>query len=109
MAANLEYWKSSCQKEVHIVSPFYIPIVWERGKGIDYGYASESCCLWGSVDRSDGTLVIYRELYRKNLTGLDLGRIITEMEIEDPFSVQGVLDTAAGARTGTTGPTVGDT
>jgi hypothetical protein len=95
--------------EVHIVEPFYIPVVWERVKGIDYGYASESCCLWGSVDRSDGTLVIYRELYRKNLTGLDLGRIITEMEIEDPFSVQGVLDTAAWARTGTTGPTVGET
>ena len=95
--------------EVHIVSPFYIPIVCERVKGIDYGYASESCCLWGTVDRSDGTLVIYRELYRKNLTGLDLGRIITEMEIEDPFSVQGVLDTAAWAKTGTTGPTVGET
>jgi len=95
--------------EVHIVAPFYIPVVWERVKGIDYGYASESCCLWGAVDRSDGTLVIYRELYRKNLTGLDLGRIITEMEIEDPFSVQGVLDTAAWAKTGTTGPTVGET
>ena len=54
-------------------------------------------------------MIIYRELYQKNLTGLDLGRIITEMEIEDPFSVQGVLDTAAWARTGTTGPTVGET
>jgi hypothetical protein len=95
--------------DLHIIEPFYIPSVWERVKGIDYGYASESCCLWGAVDRSDGTLVIYRELYRKNLTGLDLGRIITEMEIEDPFSVQGVLDTAAWARTGTTGPTVGET
>ena len=30
------------------------------------------------------------------------------MELEDPFSVQGVLDTAAWARTGTTGPTVGE-
>ena len=95
--------------QVHIVAPFYIPVVWERVKGIDYGYASESCCLWGAVDRSDGTLIIYRELYRKGLTGLDLGRIITQMEIEDPFSVQGVLDTAAWARTGTTGPTVGET
>ena len=31
------------------------------------------------------------------------------MEINDPFSVAGVLDTAAWARTGTTGPTVGET
>tara|TARA_R110001592_G_scaffold132485_6_gene347151 strand:- start:1501 stop:3141 length:1641 start_codon:yes stop_codon:yes gene_type:complete len=94
---------------VHVIEPFLLPVVWERVKGIDYGYSSESCCLWGAVDRSDGTLIIYRELYRKNLTGLDLGRIITEMEIEDPFSVSGVLDTSAWARTGTTGPTVGET
>ena len=31
------------------------------------------------------------------------------MELKDPFSVQGVLDTACWARTGTTGPTVGET
>ena len=30
------------------------------------------------------------------------------MELEDPFSVQGVLDSSAWARTGTTGPTVGE-
>jgi hypothetical protein len=95
--------------EVHIVSPFQIPITWERIKGIDYGYASESACVWGAVDRSDGTLIIYRELYRKGLTGEDLGRIITDMEMEDPFSVSGVLDTSAWSRTGTTGPTVGET
>ena len=94
--------------DMHIVTPFQIPLTWERIKGIDYGYASESACIWGAVDRTDGTLIIYRELYRKGLTGEDLGAIITEMEIEDPFSVSGVLDTAAWARTGTTGPTVGE-
>ena len=93
---------------VHIVTPFEIPITWERVKGIDYGYAAESACVWGAVDRADGTLIIYRELYRKGLTGHDLGCIITDMEMEDPLSVPGVLDTAAWARTGTTGPTVGE-
>ena len=94
--------------DVHIITPFSIPITWERIKGIDYGYASESACIWGSVDRADGTLIIYRELYRKGLTGVDLGCIITDMEMEDPLSVPGVLDTSAWARTGTTGPTVGE-
>ena len=94
--------------DVHIVAPFSIPITWERIKGIDYGYASESACIWGSVDKADGTLIIYRELYRKGLTGVDLGSIITDMEMEDPLSVPGVLDTSAWARTGTTGPTVGE-
>jgi DNA-binding Xre family transcriptional regulator len=96
------------EQDVHVITPFEIPISWERVKGIDYGYASESACIWGSVDPSDGTLIIYRELYRKGLTGVDLGQLITQMELQDPYSVQGVLDTAAWARTGTTGPTVGE-
>ena len=94
--------------EAHVITPFAIPIGWERVKGIDYGYASESACVWGCVDPSDGTLIIYRELYLKGLTGEDLGHLITEMELDDPFSVPGVLDTAAWAKTGATGPTVGE-
>jgi hypothetical protein len=95
--------------EEHVIPPFQIPIHWERVKGIDYGYASESACIWATLDPSDGTLIVYRELYRKGLTGEDLGRKITEMELSDPLSVQGVLDTSAWSRTGTTGPTVGET
>ena len=94
--------------DAHIITPFEIPLSWERVKGIDYGYASECCCLWGTIDMNDGTLIIYRELYKKGLTGEELGSIITDMEMVDPFSVNGVLDTAAWARTGTTGPTVGE-
>ena len=95
--------------DFHVIPPFQIPVGWERIKGIDYGYASESACVWGAIDPSDRTLIIYRELYQKNLTGVDLAQLITQMEIEDPFSVAGVLDTAAWNRTGTTGPTVGET
>ena len=92
----------------HVITPFELPLHWERVKAVDYGYAAESCCLWGIMDMNDNTLIIYRELYRKGLTGEELGAIITDMETEDPFSVHGVLDTAAWARTGTTGPTVGE-
>ena len=93
----------------HVITPFEIPMHWERIKGIDYGYASESACVWGTVDPSDGTLIIYRELYRKGLLGTELADMLTNMELEDPFSVAGVLDTACWSRTGTTGPTVGET
>ena len=96
------------EHDVHVITPFEIPLTWERTKGIDYGYASESSCIWGTIDPSDNTLIIYRELYQKGLTGVDLGDRITQMELSDPYSVQGVLDTAAWARTGTTGPTVGE-
>ena len=96
------------EHDIHVITPFEIPLTWERTKGIDYGYASESSCIWGTIDPSDNTLIIYRELYQKGLTGVDLGDRITQMELSDPYSVQGVLDTAAWARTGTTGPTVGE-
>ena len=95
--------------DIHVIPPFSIPVGWERVKGIDYGYASESACIWAAIDPNDGTLIIYRELYQKGLTGQELAAIITQREVEDPFSVAGVLDTAAWARTGTTGPTVGET
>ena len=95
--------------QLHVITPFEIPIHWERVKGIDYGYASESACVWGAVDPSDGTLIIYRELYQKGLLGTELASLITNMEVGDPFAVQGVLDTACWSRTGTTGPTIGET
>ena len=96
-------------RDVHIIDPFEIPINWDRIKGIDYGYASESACVWGAIDRDDNTLIIYRELYRKGLLATDLAHLIAEMELNDPMSVPGVLDTACWNRTGQTGPTVGET
>lgn len=93
---------------VHVVTPFEIPLHWQRIKGIDYGYASESCCVWGAVDPSDGTLIIYRELYRKGMTGEELAQMLINMEVEDPMSISGVLDTACWSRTGHTGPTIAE-
>ena len=92
----------------HIIPPFQIPIHWERVKGIDYGYAAESCCLWAAVDPQDKTIIIYKELYKKGLTGEALGQTLTEMETSEARSIMGVLDTAAWARTGYTGPTIGE-
>jgi hypothetical protein len=34
---------------------------------------------------------------------------MTEMEVSDPMSIRGVLDTACWSRTGTTGPTIAET
>ena len=94
--------------DVHVIPPFELPTWWERIKGIDYGYAAESCCLWAAIDPDDKTIIIYRELYRKGLTGDALGDTITEMEQNEIKSIPGVLDTAAWSRTGYTGPTIGE-
>jgi hypothetical protein len=96
-------------RNLHVVEPFEIPLHWERVKGVDYGYASESACIWAAVDPSDGTLIVYRELYRKGLLATELSEMLTNMELSDPVSVRGVLDTACWSRTGTTGPTVAET
>jgi len=93
---------------LHVVPPFEIPAWWERVKAIDYGYSSESCCLWGVVDPDDKTLLIYRELYQKGLTGEALSQRIHDMEEYEPRSIPGVLDTSAWAKTGYTGPTIGE-
>jgi len=93
---------------IHVIPPFELPSWWERTKGIDYGYASESCCLWGAIDPEDKTLIIYRELYRKGLTGEVLGDTLNDMEADEVKSIGGVLDTAAWSRTGYTGPTIGE-
>ncbi len=94
--------------ETHVIPPFEIPSWWERVKAVDYGYAAESCCLWAVIDPEDKTIIIYRELYKKGLTGEALGDTITEMEQDEIRSIAGVLDTAAWSRTGYTGPTIGE-
>jgi len=97
------------EPEAHVITPFEIPSWWERLKSVDYGYAAESCCLWAAVDPEDKTIIIYRELYQKGLTGNALADKITYMEESEIKSIPGVLDTAAWARTGYSGPTIGET
>ena len=94
--------------DTHVIPPFELPSWWERIKAVDYGYAAESCCLWAAIDPEDKTIIIYRELYKKGLTGEALGDTITEMEMDEIKSIAGVLDTAAWSRTGYTGPTIGE-
>ena len=94
--------------EKHIIPPFQIPYHWMRYKGIDYGYAAESACIWAAVDPEDKKIIVYRELYQKGLTGEVLGDRITDLEMNEVKSIAGVLDTAAWSRTGYTGPTIGE-
>ena len=71
---------SEFEYDKHCVAPYILPKHWERLKGIDYGYAAESAVIWGCVDPTDETLIIYRELYQKGLTGEDLAKKIFQYE-----------------------------
>jgi len=94
-------------RNLHVIEPFAIPMGWNRVKAVDYGYTSPSCVLWGAMDPEDGTVIIYRELYRRGLTGEELGVQMTEAERDEWRGIPGVLDTAAWNKTGYTGPTIG--
>lgn len=92
----------------HVIPPMAIPAGWDRFKAIDYGYRAPSCCLWFAVDPSDGTLIVYRELYQKGLTGTTLGNAMHDMEREELRSVVGVLDGSTWDQRGSTGPSIGE-
>lgn len=94
--------------KVHVITPFLIPPHWQRVKGIDYGYRAPSCCLWAAIDPDDGTIIIYRELYEKGLTGRALAERLHDLESQEMMSIPGVLDGAAWNQTGVFGPTVGE-
>lgn len=95
-------------RSLHVCEPFDIPTGWSRLKGVDYGYTSPSAVVWAAVDPDDGTIIVYRELYERGLTGEELKIKMTELEINETRDIPGVLDGAAWNRTGYTGPTIGE-
>ena len=99
---------SEFDTSLHVIPPMLIPTSWDRFKAIDYGYRAESCCLWFAIDPSDGTLIVYRELYQKGLSGKALGDRIHEMEADEVRAIGGVLDWASWNRQGGSGPSPGE-
>lgn len=74
-------------RDVHVVEPFEIPPWWPRERGIDWGYTNPFACVWGAWS-PDGELVIYREMYERQLTPKE--------------QALGVLDLSEGERVGMT-------
>ena len=93
-------------RQIHTIEPIEIPVGWPRFRAGDYGYASPSCILWGTVDW-DGNLIIYRELYSSGYTGDALARLILEMERKDPIMQMSVLDSSCWNKTGL-GPSIAE-
>ena len=92
---------------IHVVEPFEIPTNWPRIRAADYGFSSPSCVLWAAVDW-DSNLWIYRELYKKGLTGEDLADLIIQLEAFDPPMQISVLDKSCWSKMGL-GPSIAET
>lgn len=59
---------SSFEETQHVIEPFEIPELWKRFRGMDWGIANPTCCLWGAVDPKNLDVYVYREHYRAGWT-----------------------------------------
>jgi phage terminase large subunit len=100
----------------HVVQAFAIPKGWMRFRSMDWGSARPYAVHWWAVDY-DGNLWCYRELYgwggKPNVgtgeTAKQVAEKIADLEAKDePPLSYGVLDNACWAKTGVTGPTIGE-
>ena len=74
-----ETWR----RHTHVVTAEQVPIpagaTVVRARGVDYGMTNPFCCLWGAL-LSDGLVVVYRELYERNLTPVEQAQMILASE-----------------------------
>lgn len=75
-------------RDIHVITPFELYPQWTRYITIDYGYSAPSAVLWCAVDYS-GRVIVYRELYEKELTFTQLARKIVEMTPQEEFQANG--------------------
>lgn len=91
----------------HVVKPFEVPSHWVKFRAGDYGYSSFSAVLWIAVNPTSGQLVVYRELYKSKLTGVDLGYSVLVAE-KDETVKYGVLDSSVWHERGNYGPSIAE-
>ena len=93
------------RRDVHVVDPEQLPIPivgFPRAVAVDYGISHHFAALWGTR-LGDGLIVIYRELYEKDLTAQQQAEKVRDAEAEGertptrPIPI--VLDPATWART----------
>lgn len=93
-------------RKLHVVDPFDIPRDWTRFRAADYGYGSMTAVLWFAVAPSE-QLIVYRELYVKKVTAVDLAEMINEIEENDRIRY-GILDSSLWHKRGDTGPSLAE-
>lgn len=93
-------------RKIHVVEPFDIPRDWIRFRSADYGYGSMSAILWIAIAPSE-QLIVYRELYIKGVTAVDLADMINEIEAGEKIRY-GILDSSLWHKRGDTGPSLAE-
>lgn len=94
-------------KEIHVKKGYPIPSSWPRFRGADWGYSSPGCVLWIAVT-PDKELVVYREMYFKEMHAPEVADAVLEREQGENVAY-GILDISAWSRRGELGPSIGQT
>ncbi len=84
-------------RQAHVIPPLVPEPSWRKFACLDYGYAAPSCVLWCAVTPT-GQLVVYRELYERELTYRALGTRVRELTPPTEQLDYIVVDPALAAR-----------
>ena len=83
----------------HVIKPFKIPERWKRYIGYDWGYFSDSACVWIAISdgRDDngnklqypkGSVVVYREWIESKLSNEDQAKKILELSAGEEIEIR---------------------
>lgn len=79
---------------VHVVRPFAIPASWPKVRGIDYGAAHPTVCLWFAIAPND-TLYVYREYVQRQASIEHHARRILAMSGDEVYVARTIIDPSA--------------
>ena len=65
-------------RDVHVCTPFPIPLEWKRFRAMDWGYNDPCCVLWFAV-APDRHIYVYREIYQNHTNASDIALLIKQM------------------------------
>lgn len=94
--------------EIHVVAPFELPLWWNRICGMDYGYKDPATAIWYAINPVNGQKIVYREYCQSGRTGLEYAKDIKACEQTEVIPIDHIIDWSVFAKTGYTGPTIGE-
>lgn len=76
---------------VHVCAAFDPPADWTRWLSVDWGFADPWCVLWYARVPKDGTIYVYRELYKTQLREEEQAELIRQRSFGENIALR-VLD-----------------
>lgn len=75
---------------------------------MDYGYKDPATAVWYAINPVNGQKIVYREYCQSGRTGLEYAKDIKACEQTEVIPIDHIIDWSVFAKTGYTGPTIGE-